>query len=259
MRVLLLVVLLLGLGGCVQQEQPGSKEDITQVAPDSSGIELETLQKSIEKHEQRERALREEIANLHIQLLEKEALITGLERDNQQQQQRLDTAIVEVVRAKAKLRSLESKADAASTIAETEIALKTLKNMVAEGQDSTAEIGKAEALLQMSSEEFKKQNFGGALYLAGQAKTQIRMGRMALSGANEVAIMEGEVLFVQPLPLVVMKKSNLRSGPDINQAVLSQLEKGTSVVGYSYKGKWVRIETEAKQSGWIYQSLVSAP
>ena len=259
MRVLLLFALLLGLGACVQQEQPGSKEDLAKAAPSTPELELASLQKTLAAQEKRQQALREEIANLQIQLLEKEALITGLQRDNQQQQQRLDSAIVEVVRAKAKLRSLESKADAASTIAETEIALKTLKNLVAEGQDNPMEISQAEELLEMSSEEFKKQNFGGALYLAGQAKTQIRMGRMALGGASEITVIEGEVLFVQPLPLVVLKKSNLRSGPDINQKVLTQLEKGTSVVGYSYKGLWVRVETDAKQSGWIYQSLVSAP
>ena len=259
MRVLIPIFLMFYLSACVQQLGPAATQDISNTAPDASALEISALQESVEKHQQTERELRNEIADLQIQLLEKEAIITGLRRDSQEQQKRLDDAIVEVVRTKAKLQSLESKADAASTIAETEIALKTLKNLIPEEQDNTAEITKAEALLEMSSEEFKLQNFGGALYLAGQARTQISMGQLVLSGTKNVTVMEGEVLFVRPLPLVVTKKSNLRSGPDINQKILTQLEKGTSVVGYSYKGQWVRIETEAKKSGWIFQTLVRAP
>lgn len=259
MRVLIPIFLMFYLSACVKQLGPAATQDISNTAPDASALEISALQESVEKHQQTERELRNEIADLQIQLLEKEAIITGLRRDSQEQQKRLDDAIVEVVRTKAKLQSLESKADAASTIAETEIALKTLKNLIPEEQDNTAEITKAESLLEMSSEEFKLQNFGGALYLAGQARTQISMGQLVLSGTKNVTVMEGEVLFLHPLPLVVTKKSNLRSGPDINQKILTQLEKGTSVVGYSYKGQWVRIETEAKKSGWIFQTLVRAP
>ena len=53
-------------------------------------------------------------ANLYLLLLEKKAYIARLT-------EQIEKVISEVVRAKAKLRSLESKAEAASNLAEVEI------------------------------------------------------------------------------------------------------------------------------------------
>lgn len=244
---------------CAHKPEPVPIPDCTEAEVIEKELQISALKQSLVEHEQQQRNLEGDISNLKIQLLEKEALVTELERHNLEQQKRFDDAIVEVVRAKAKLRSLESKADAASTIAETEIAVKALKNRVPDKQESMIEIAKAEKLLEMSSQEFKRQNFGGALYLASQAKTQIKMGHLVLSGGKSIDILEGEVLFVQPLPLLVNKNSNLRKGPDLNQKILAQLKEGDTVIGYSYRGNWVRIETADKKGGWIFQSLVSAP
>jgi uncharacterized protein YgiM (DUF1202 family) len=260
MRILTLMSLsALCILACAHQPEPVVIPDCTKEELSALEVNVKELQESLSQCEQQRSALKGTVSNLQIQLLEKEALITGLERSGLEQQKRFDDAIVEVVRAKAKLRSLESKADAASVIAETEIAIKALKNRVPGKREDMIEITKAEKLLEMSSQEFRRQNFGGALYLASQAKTQIRMGHLVLSSGKNIDILEGEVLFVQPLPLVVMKNSNLRSGPGINQKILAQLKEGDTVIGYSYKGDWVRIETADKTTGWIFQSLVGAP
>lgn len=98
------------------------------------------LQEALTKQTTANQELEGELARLQLLLLEKEA-------KNKDLDQRLDEAILEVVRAKAKLRSLESKAEAVSTLAEGEIALKALKANVpgmekdadflqAEGQDN---------------------------------------------------------------------------------------------------------------------------
>jgi len=63
--------------------------------------------------------LEERVARLQLLLLEKDAQVRLL---NQQ----LEAGILEVVRAMAKLRGLDSKAEAASNLAETEIAMKSL-------------------------------------------------------------------------------------------------------------------------------------
>ena len=102
------------------------------------------------------------------------------------QQEMLDEAIQEVVRAKAKLRSLESKAEAASEMAEAEIAVKALKAQLA-GQTRNPELIKAQELLKMSAQEFKKENYGGAVYLTSQAKGHIRAGQIRLEGREKVA------------------------------------------------------------------------
>lgn len=260
MKILILSFLsILCIYACAHTPEPAPLPDCTKEELTAMELQISALHQSLAENEQQQQKLNGHISNLQIQLLEKEALVTELERHNLEQQKRFDNAIVEVVRAKAKLRSLESKADAASTIAETEIAVKALKNRVSDKQENMIEITQAEKLLEMSSQEFRRQNFGGALYLASQAKTQIRVGQLVLSEGKSIDILEGEVLFVQPLPLKVIKNSNLRSGPNLNQKVVARLKEGASVVGFSYKDNWVRIETEDKKSGWIFQSLVSAP
>ncbi len=195
------------------------------------------------------------MAKIQLQLLEKDAQIKELEDRLDLQQNMLDDAILEVVRAKAKLRSLESKAEAASEMAEAEIAVKALKIQLA-GQAQDPEVVKAQELLKMSSAEFKKENYGGALYLTSQAKGHLRAAQMRLGGREKIEPVEGEVLFAQPVPLQVLTTSNLRGRPDLNSKVRTTLKKGTLLIGYSYKGQWVRVFSEDGSNGWIFQTLV---
>jgi len=199
-------------------------------------------------------SLEDEIAKNNLRILEKEAQIRELKDRLESQQKMLDEAIQEVVRAKAKLRSLESKAEAASEMAEAEIAVKALKvQLAARGEDP--EVAKADQLLKMSVEEFQKENYGGVLYLTSQAKAQIKTSQMRLGDKKKLKSLEGEVLFAQPLPLQVLKNSNLRELPDLKGTVLTTLEKGTPLIGYSYKDQWVRVTREDGITGWIFQSL----
>ncbi len=217
------------------------------------------LQKALASSQKKAASLEQDLSGFKIQILEKEALVNELQRRSDSQQKRLDAAIIDVVRAKAKLRSLESKAEAASTIAEAEIAVKAFKGRVASAdQVKLEEILIADQLLNMSTDEFKTQNFGGALYLASQAKGQVRAGHNRLSGNKEIVPVEGETSFSQPLPLKITKKSNLRAGPDLTHKILDKLEEGTLVIGYSFKGNWIRIDTQEGVVGWIFQELVDA-
>ncbi len=186
------------------------------------------------------------IAKLKLTLVEKETQIKAL-------QKKYDEAVQEVVRAKAKLHSLESKAEAASNMAEAEIALKALRTA---GHTDGPEVIEAEHLLKMSAQEFKKHNYGGALYLASQAKGLVNIGWGRLMGREKIAMVSGEVLFALPLPLLVLAKSNVREGPGLDFEVLFTLEKGTPLFGHSYKDEWVRVKDADGRGGWIYQTLV---
>ena len=87
------------------------------------------------------RALNEMNAELQLKLLERNAELTRLDDERNE-------AIQEVVRTKSKLRSIESKAEAASTMAEVEIALKQVKAAAVKAkQDPGPGIRKAEKLL----------------------------------------------------------------------------------------------------------------
>jgi len=214
------------------------------------------LEKSLKEGQVPQRSLEEEVGSLKLLLLERETQIKELEERQASLQTKLDEAIQEVVRAKAKLRSHESRAEAASHIAETEVALKVLRSQRPE-QEQAPELLQAEQLIQMSTQEFKKENYGGALYLANQAKEHIRLAQIQRIGEEGGELLSGEVLFAVPLALQVMKKSNVREGPGLGYRVITSVAPNTSVTGYSYKGQWVRVEGENDLKGWIYQSLLS--
>ncbi|MBL7175373.1 MAG: SH3 domain-containing protein [Desulfobacteraceae bacterium] len=216
---------------------------------------LKKVQKTLPKRDADLRAIKDKNAKLKFRLLEKETQIKELEKRVDSQQIMLDEAILEVVRTKAKLRSLESRAEAASNMAEAEIAMRALKEQLGGGEQDP-EVTKAEELLKMSALEFKKENYGGALYLTRQAKSHIKAGKMKLGIREEKSAVQGEVVFAQPLPLQVLRMSNLREKPDNKSKVLTTLEKGMPVVGYSYMGEWVRVKSEDGISGWIFQTLV---
>lgn len=203
--------------------------------------------------------LESKMADQDIQLLQKEATINELNRRVDQQQKQLDDAITEVVRAKAKLRSIESRAETASTIAEAEIAVKSMRGRIADNDpEGMADFNKAEQLLTLSTREFKAENYGGALYLAVQAKNQVHDGDRRLQARDERAPVAGEVAFEQPLLLKLTRNTNLREGPELTHKVLATLKAGAAIIGYSYKASWIRVNTEDGMTGWVHQTLVMA-
>lgn len=222
--------------------------------------ENETLRKELASDREKIELLTRENSDMKLQALANEALINDLKRRSDSQQKRLDAAIIEVVRAKAKLRSLESKAEAASTLAEAELAVKGLKRRGPSPDAATAaEIATAEQLISMSIDEFNAQNFGGALYLANQTKGQVRTVQDRLDKPMGELAIEGEAAFAQPLTLQVLKEDcNLREGPGFQYKVIGRLSKNALVIGFSYKESWIRVETEAGTSGWVFRTLLGA-
>src|SRR5947208_9226082 len=108
-------------------------------------------------------ALEQRAARLELKLLEQEAQVAEL-------QNRLDDARREVVRTMAKLQSLATRAEAASGMAEAEIALQALRSANGNKSSASPEYAQGTALLQLATTEFDQQNYAGALYLATEAK-----------------------------------------------------------------------------------------
>jgi uncharacterized coiled-coil protein SlyX len=200
------------------------------------------------------RELRDRATRAELLLLEREARIQELEQRLEQQQRLIAEAINEVVRAKAKLRGVESRAEAASQMAEAEIALEALAGL--SGGTRNPEYTQAAELLQRASQAFEEENYGGAIYLTSQAKSLISQAELRIRDRARVDTAAGEVVFSVPLSLRVTRRSNLRKGPGLDFAVVKVLEPGTPLTGYSYRGKWVRVQLEDGSRGWIYQALL---
>ena len=181
--------------------------------------------------------------------MEKEAQVAEL-------QTRLEDARDEVVRTMAKLQTLASRAEAASAMAEADVALQSLRN--AEGARQLPELAQVTKFVQQSTAEFNKQNYGGALYLADQAKTTASTARARLSSGAR-SLRQGETQFAVPVRLKVASRGNVREGPGTSFAVVFAVEAGGGLTGFSYTDEWVRVTDDAGRSGWIFRSLVTRP
>ncbi len=187
------------------------------------------------------------IAALELQLLAKDAQIDALTGQ-------LNDARQEVVRAMARLRTLATRAEAASGMAEAELAVQSLRS---KAERSTPELAQAEQLLQLSGGEFNQENYGGALYLANQAKSAARGGESRLAGAQQLTPRPGEMVFAIPVPLRIVSRGNVREGPGTSFRVVFTLEAGALVLGHSYADDWVRVVDDDGRAGWITRSLVT--
>jgi uncharacterized coiled-coil protein SlyX len=198
--------------------------------------------------EVRDPELDKRLSRLELQLLARDAQIEDL-------QARLEDTRAEVVRAMAKLQSVASRAQAASAMAEAEVALQTMK---ASASTEPPEAAQVTRLVRQSAMEFNKTNYGGALYLANQAKTVVSGYRGRLGVSTEGA-RPGETLFAVPIKLKTTSRGNVREGPGTTFAVSFMAESGSSITGYSYADEWVRISDDSGRTGWIHQTLVARP
>ena len=226
-----LIMMLAAITACTPKKSPSPAPARSPDPPRSTGRTAE---------------LEQRVARLELRLLERSAEL-------EQMQARLDEARREVVRAMAKLQTAASRAEAASGMAEAELALETLKKSAPQAP----ELVQTRSLLGTSNEEFERENYGGALYLATQAKAVAVAGQNRVSLAAERGTQRaGEVLFALPLKLRTSGRANVREGPGTNFKVVFTLEGGTDVSAVAYADQWVRISDEGGRSGWVFYSLV---
>jgi uncharacterized protein YgiM (DUF1202 family) len=189
------------------------------------------------------------VARLELQVFAKDAQIEDL-------QAKLEDTRAEVVRAMAKLQSVASRAQAASAMAEAEVALQTMKSG---SQDEPPEAAQVTRLVRQAATEFNKQNYGGALYLANQAKTLSSSYRGRLADGSRDTGRPGETPFAVPLKLVTTTRGNVRGGPGTNFPIVFAADSGTTLTGFSYAEEWIRIADDTGRGGWIFRTLVSRP
>lgn len=238
MRPLLLSLLLLSAGACRpprgQHADPPARQNPPPRPPSVTVV--------------RDTALEQRAARLELRLLEKEAEVEEL-------QGRLDDARREVVRAMAKLQSLATRAEAASGMAEAEIALQALRG-ASGSPPAIPEVEQATQLLVLAGTEFNRQNYAGALYLATQAKNAAAAGRSRLAIGERGTPRAGEVPFALPLRVATTGRANVREGPGTGFSIAFTLDAGAPLTAYSYDDQWVRVTDAGGRPGWIYQGLI---
>jgi len=234
------------LGACATGGPPVASETPDRVVAVDTVVLVDTL----EVRSGPDPALEQRVAGLQLQVFERDAQVEDLQRQ-------LDAARQEVVRGMARLQTVASRAEAASVLAEAEIALRAVTEVG--GDEEPPEATQALRLMVLSLAEFEDENYGGALYLASQARRLARAGEFRLTGGGQVERFPGEVLFALSLPLETAQRSNVREGPGLSFSVLFTLDPSIPVVAHSYTELWVRITDEAGRDGWIFHNLVTTP
>jgi hypothetical protein len=238
MKIRTLVLLpLLTLGACASMNKEPA-------APQRDVVAARSRELAAEKAKAREAASRaaaaeRRAARLKLELWERDAMVEDLDA-------RLEAARRDVVRAMAKLRTLATRAEAASAMAEADVALQSLSRTVRDAQETK----QVRELMQQSTAEFSKQNYGGALYLANQAKTLLARAPR-LGGENRNGKRPGEKAFLVPVRLEATGSGHVRKGPGHNFAVSFAVKSGMALTGRSYLGEWVQVSDASGREGWI--------
>lgn len=212
--------------------------------PPETVVRVDTVR--IETESAANAQLEDRIARMQIELLERDVLLADL-RDQ------LEATRLELVRNMARLQTQATRAEAASGMAEAEIALETLRR--APDASGLPELERAEELFQQSSTEFDAENYGGALYLATEVRNTVRSGRARL---GDGALREGETRFAVPVPLRTTGRSNIRSGPGLDFEVVYTADPSAPLTGRSHTSQWVRVVDAEGREGWIFHTLVTS-
>jgi uncharacterized coiled-coil protein SlyX len=243
---LLIAAMSLALPGCGGGPKPEGPSPAAAVPPSSAPPEATSVVVRVDTVRVPDPEADARVAQLELQLLERKGQIEEL-------QNRLDDARREVVRAMAKLQTLATRAEAASGMAEAELALQALRT----AGGSNGDVGQAKRLLDASTAEFNKTNYAGALYMATQSKTTSVSARGRLDATPDRR--PGEKTFAAPVRLAATGRTNVREGPGTGFRVVYTVEAGTQLTGYSYTPEWIRVTDEAGRGGWIIRTRVNTP
>ncbi|HET8644372.1 MAG TPA: SH3 domain-containing protein [Vicinamibacteria bacterium] len=157
-------------------------------------------------------------------------------------QRDLEVTEMELIRTKARLKGLETKAEASSAIAEARILLRR-----AEGRGG-ALLALGEQSLAKAEQQLREENFGAANFFALKAQD------LATRAQDDAGVRRGE----GPLPLTVrvrVPRANLRRGPGESEAVVTILPRGTTLSVKRAQGEWLEVAHGAV-SGWIARGVV---
>jgi hypothetical protein len=193
-----------------------------------------------------------EIARLRQDLANRDAELHDLRSSQRDQVKVLQESRLEVTRAKVKLRRLATQADAASYIAEVEVALESLRSSLS-ATSTVPLMVVAQGILESTAAPFAQGDYGVAMDRATQAEELI-----ALVADNRVRPSSSpraprEVLLQVSIPLTVTVDSKLRRQALGKAPVVGVLKKGTPLVAHAYRGTWMQVETEDGRSGWVDQ------
>ncbi len=199
------------------------------------------------------KALQDEIERLEKVLAEKDQLILSQNIRQQDQDQVLQEATNEVARAQVKLHRLATKPSTASTIAEVEVAMESMKQDQMSVSEQAIQV-QAQRLLDAATLAYTHAEYAAAMNYASQAFELINL----VADKNRKAAYSDRSVVTLNTPIMLRTKTevNLRKGPNTGAAIHSILKKGTILGAIAYRGNWLRVQTEEENEGWVFNTFV---
>jgi hypothetical protein len=159
-------------------------------------------------------------------------------------QQDLEATENELIRTKAKLKGIETKAEASSAIAEAQ----TLVLRTGDEKVRPTGVARAREKLGLAEAQLRAGNYSAAVFFALQAQDLLqKSGRARATSPSESPPVNAVV--------VTASSANVRSEPRRDAPVIAKLPRGTSVVPLAEQGDWTRVEVTGR-TGWIAKSLI---
>ena len=199
-----------------------------------------------------------EIAGLRRDLASRDAELRELRAQQRDRARVLQETTRQATRAKAKLRRLATQADAASYVAEVEVALDVARSPP--GAESRAPLlALAQDILDSSAAPFAQGDYAAAMDLAAQAEQLVAVGAGTPSRPASGPRASATWTFDETVRLRVKRASHLRRQPRARAPSLGVLPQGARLVARAYRDGWFNVETGDGRSGWMSQSGVGAP
>lgn len=225
--------------GCAFREPMHAPEPAIEATPSYNEIAILQLQ--------------DEIKRLQDLIKKKDRVIREQHAHQQSQDKGQQEASNEVARAQTRLHRLATKPSTASTIAEAEVAMESLKRTQISGASQALQ-QQAQSLLDAALASYKQDNYVAAMNYASQAQEFINM--VADQNRQESYYNRKTVPIHVPFVLQTITDVNLRQNPHGNAKILNTLDKGCILVANAYRGNWFRVQTEDGHQGWVLNALV---
>ncbi|MCC6193992.1 MAG: hypothetical protein IT518_05930 [Burkholderiales bacterium] len=197
----------------------------------------------------------QEIARLREDLASREAELKDLRSSQREQVKMIQETTREATRAKAKLRRLATQADAASYLAEVEVALAALRATLPGAPPPMLVL--AQGLLDAAAAPFREGDYGAAMDRTAQAEQLVSVVADQLPRAGRARV-PGEVALSVTIPLRVVADTHLRREPAAKAALVASVKKDSPVTAQAYKGGWMRVAIEDGRIGWMSQAQLGA-
>jgi len=209
----------------------------------------QSVSTKVEKDKDKHTVPTADLDRLNARLKKSEEDQRRLEERTALLQRDLELTETEIIRTKARLKGIETRAEASSAIAEARILAGRLdpKARAATRSLCNDNIAKAE-------QQLTQVNYGAAVFFATKAQDIAKKAQEA-SDPGRRAVSDDERPAPQASYRVKARSANIRKGPEVTEDVLAEAPEGSVLEASAMKGDWVKV-TYNGTTGWVSRSVL---